>query len=426
MRPLYPTVFTLIAASLAACAQNPSRPTGQNAARSKVGGSEVATASSTVLHTTALDTGATAPAAAPTPALEVVATDQGAMWTGVTVSQAGRIFVNFPRWGDKVEYTVAELKGGKPVPYPNADMNQLDSNKAAVHLVSVQSVVVGPDDRLWVLDTGSLRMRSPLPGGAKLVAVDLNSNQVVKSIIFPPDVALPTTYLNDVRFNLRQGAAGVAYITDSGDEGPNGIIVVDLGSGKSWRRLSGHPSVRAAPAFVATVEGNPFLLRPAPGVSKPITVGADGIAISADGKTLFYCPMSSRHLYGVSTEALADATVSDEDVAKTVVDYGDRGYASDGLESDAAGRLYLTDYEHNAVHRRTFGPAGPADVSDEIIAQGPNLVWPDTLSLASNGYLYFTANQLCRQKQYNEGADLRHKPYLLLRMKVDARPVELK
>jgi len=56
---------------------------------------------------------------------------------------------------------------------------------------------------------------------------------VTKKILFPQDVALPTTYLNDVRFDLRHGTDGVAYITDSADKGPNGIIVVDLGTGES-------------------------------------------------------------------------------------------------------------------------------------------------------------------------------------------------
>ena len=47
--------------------------------------------------------------------LEVVATFNGPMPTGVTVanhtaaSQCARIFVNFPKWGDPVEYTVAEV-----------------------------------------------------------------------------------------------------------------------------------------------------------------------------------------------------------------------------------------------------------------------------------------------------------------------------
>ena len=37
-------------------------------------------------------------------------------------------------------------------------------------------------------------------GGPRLLCVDLESRRVVKKILFPHDVALPTTYLNDVRF----------------------------------------------------------------------------------------------------------------------------------------------------------------------------------------------------------------------------------
>jgi hypothetical protein len=40
--------------------------------------------------------------------LEPVAYFNDAMPTGVTVSHKGRIFVNFPRWGDDVPFTVSE------------------------------------------------------------------------------------------------------------------------------------------------------------------------------------------------------------------------------------------------------------------------------------------------------------------------------
>jgi sugar lactone lactonase YvrE len=60
------------------------------------------------------------------------------------------------------------------------------------------------------------------------LCVDIETDQVIKKILFPQDVALPTTYLNDVRFDLRQGRDGVAYITDSSQKGPNGIIIVDF------------------------------------------------------------------------------------------------------------------------------------------------------------------------------------------------------
>ena len=36
-----------------------------------------------------------------------VATFNGPMPTGVAVSKTNRVFVNFPRWGDPVEFTVA-------------------------------------------------------------------------------------------------------------------------------------------------------------------------------------------------------------------------------------------------------------------------------------------------------------------------------
>jgi sugar lactone lactonase YvrE len=141
-------------------------------------------------------------------------------------------------------------------------------------------------------------------------------------------------------------------------------------------------------------------------------VGSDGIAISADGKTLYYCPLTSRHLYSVSVDALADQAKSDSEVATTVKDLGERGGASDGLEADAQGGVYLSDYEHNAIRVRSAA----GEIS--TIVHDPRVLWPDTLSLAADGYLYFTANQIERQGLFHSGQDLRQKPYVLFRVKV--------
>jgi sugar lactone lactonase YvrE len=140
--------------------------------------------------------------------LEAVAYFNDAMPTGVTVSQTGRIFVNYPKWGDDVKFTVAEIVEGEAVAYPNEEINQSDSEADAERFVSVQSVVADPQDRLWILDTGSPMFKPTEYGGPKLVCVDLETNEVVKKILFPPDVALPTTYLNDIRFDLRRGRSG--------------------------------------------------------------------------------------------------------------------------------------------------------------------------------------------------------------------------
>jgi sugar lactone lactonase YvrE len=352
--------------------------------------------------------------------LEVVATFSGPMPTGVTVANSGRIFVNFPRWGDPVEYTVAEVKDGRTDPYPNTDINHYsDGDDQANKLVSVQSVVVDPSgSRLWILDTRSIAFGLVKQGGPKLIAVDLNTNQIVKKIIFPADVALSTSYVNDVRFDLRGGAEGTAFITDSTSNGPNGIIVVDLASGKSWRRLNDHPSTKPDPSFVPVVEGEILKLRIPGQPPMKFAVGSDGIAISPDSKTLYYCPLTSRHLYSVSVDALADRQKTDAEVAATVKDLGEKGGAGDGLESDAQGRVYLSDYEHNAILRRSL------DGEIETLVHDPRVLWPDTLSLAADGYLYFTANQVERQGVFHDGHDLRQKPYVLFRVKVDGTRIE--
>ncbi len=338
------------------------------------------------------------------------------------MSQQGRIFVNFPKWGDDVEYSVAEIRNGQPVAYPNAELNRTNPDDLAAALVSVQSVVVDPLDRLWILDTGSPMFAPTQYGGPKLVCVDLAIDRVVKTIVLPQEVALPTTYLNDIRFDLRRGTEGIAYITDSADRGPNGMIVVDLGTGESWRKLHDHPSTKAEPLdrFLPIVEGKPLMERTATGETQPMTMGADGIAISADGSRLYYCPLMSRRLYSVATDSLIDRQLDERAVAATVVDEGDKGGGADGLESDAAGYIYATNYEHQAILRRS--PQGEW----ETVVHNSRLMWPDTLSIAADGHLYVTANQLHRQPKYQLGRDLRIKPYTLFRIQIDAHPVLLR
>jgi sugar lactone lactonase YvrE len=362
--------------------------------------------------------GLAAPTAQTIGTIETVATFHDAMPTGVTVAPNGRIFVNYPRWGDDVPFTVAEIVDGKAIAYPSAEFNRADPDRPADSLISVQSLVADAKNRLWILDTAAPRFQTPVNGGAKLIAVDMATNTIVKTIVFDVQTVLPTTYINDVRFDLSQGKEGVAYITDSSTRGPGGILIVDLATGKAMRRLTGHASTSAEKNFLPVIDGQEMMNRPAGGQPSHLQVASDGIALSADGKTLYYCALSSRRMYSVPTAALRDASITDSALAKQVKDLGLKG-ASDGMEADDAGRVYAGDYEHHGI-RRYDGKRWTT------IAQSPEILWPDTLSIGIDGYLYFTANQLDRQPGFHQGKDMRQKPYKLLRIKIDAGPVLLK
>lgn len=346
---------------------------------------------------------------------EVVATFNGAMPTGVTVTREGRIFVNFPRWGDDVPFTVAEVKDNRLVPYPNAAVNRADSAEPGSHLLSVQSVVADGQGRVWILDTAAPGFSQPVAGGAKLVAVNLKTNQIEKTVIFPAEAIRPATYVNDMRFDFRIGKAGVAYVTDSSLSGTGAIIVIDLESGKAVRRLEGDRSTSPEPGFSPVVEGETLLQRHADGTTAPFSVASDGIALSPDGKTLYFSPLSGRHLYAVPTALLRDPQVTEAQLSAAVKDLGEKG-ASDGLESDASGAVYAGDYERNAIRKLSV------DGQWTTLAHGPEILWPDTLSVGPDGYLYFTVNQLNRQPGFHGGKDLRQKPYALLRVKINASP----
>jgi sugar lactone lactonase YvrE len=125
--------------------------------------------------------------------------------------------------------------------------------------------------------------------------------------------------------------------------------------------------------------------------------------------------MASRHLYSIDAGLLSDPAKSDADLSAAVVDHGIKG-AGDGMANDDKGRVYASDEQRNQILRRE--PDGRFDT----LVQDPALDWIDTVTVAGDGYLYFTVNQLDRQVMFNRCQDLRQKPYLIYRTPVDAKP----
>ena len=331
--------------------------------------------------------------------------------SGIAVSRSGRIFVSFPRLDEKrATATLAELRDGVAVAFPDELVNAIDESDRAHRFVSVHGITIGPGNRLLALDTGAYSLDACDPTVAKLWVIDLDRDAIVHGIGFPSDVVLPTTYLNDLVIDYARGKAGYAFISDSGARGPNAIIVVDLDSGRAWRRLSGHPSVHATIplGFGITTETGPVS---APG-------GIDGIAISPDGKTLWWTPLGTYGFFSIDVDMLCEPTANDDQIARHVVDHGTRDFASDGLDADREGRVYFTDVSHGTVQRYL-----PAENRFETLLGGTGLMrWPDAVRLGPDRLIYITDSQLNRAPNFTGGADLRERPYRLYRAAIDADP----
>jgi sugar lactone lactonase YvrE len=312
--------------------------------------------------------------------------------TGVAVTADGRRFVNFPRWTDDAPISVAEvMKDGSLRPYPDARWNSWRNARSSElpvsdHFVCVQSIVPDGQGNLWVLDPGAPGNEKILEGAPKLVKIDLRTNRVTKVIPVPGDVALQGTYLNDIRFS-RDGKTG--YITDSGTRGA--IIVVDLDSGRSFRTLDGHPSTQIDKTVKVTLDGRP-LLRPD---GRQPAFAADGIAISNDGRTLYYQALTGETLYAIDTALLRNSVSEAQRGAgvRTVA----RTQVADGLWMSKAGTLFITSPTDYSI-KRLNGTAVQNVLTDR------RLRWPDTFSEGRDGRIYVTASHIQDTNWFKPGA----------------------
>ncbi len=287
-------------------------------------------------------------------------------WTGVTISQKGRTFVNFPTWNDHPDYGVGEVIDGISRPYPGVQANK--------QFICVQSVVTDDQDHLWILDAAKLRGKDVDPGGAKLYRVDLGSNEIDKVYTLKAPAILPNSYLNDVRIDTQRK---FAYMTDSS---AGGILVLNLSTGKAWRALTGIQEVAAEPQ---TPYQKARHIKPA---------ASDGIELSKDGNTLYFTSLGGRHLYAIPTATLRapDQTVKERQKAIETLSTSLPG--ADGLCLQGH-TLYMANLPENSLY------AFDLETKQGRTIDTPPVRWADTLAAAPDGTLYFTTSQLNYDKK---------------------------
>ncbi len=197
---------------------------------------------------------------------------QALIINGVTTAPGGRRFVVVqPRQPGQPE--IAEIVAGAAQPYPDAAWNDWRQGQDGQHaFVGANSLRVGPDGALWVVDRGAPGIGKPLAkGGPKLVRIDLGSNRMTR-VYDLASVAQGASFVDDVRFN-----GGVAYLTDAGRPA---LIILDLATGQARRVLENHPSTVAGRPLMA--EGRQLLDHQ----GKPVVVHADQLEVSIDGRWL--------------------------------------------------------------------------------------------------------------------------------------------
>lgn len=338
--------------------------------------------------------------------LEPVMMSQGFQWTGVAATADGRVFVSYPRWDGPYQWAVAEIVRGVFRPYPDGQWNRwppaesdLDADPA-YRFVCVQSVHVDAKNRLWILDPASPRFEGVVPGAAKLVEVDLATDQVVRVIRFDASIAPERSYLNDVRIDTERN---VAFITDSG---LGAIVVVDLNTNQTRRVLADHSSTKAESGVIPVIGGRELRIGQTPHGVVP-QIHADGIAYNAADDHVYYQALTARTLYRIPAAVLADLDASDWTIAQAVERVGP-SVMTDGMDADAKGNIYFTALEEDAIVYRT--PEGDY----RTLIEDDKLAWPDSLAITPDG-VYVTTSRIHQTKRFSFDGLMPSEPYGLWR-----------
>lgn len=299
---------------------------------------------------------------------------QGQQVTGVTVSDKGRVFANFPRWREGVKNAVVEVLGkNKSEAYPNKKWNAWEVGmplKDSV-FVAVQSVVA-LDNELYVLDT-----RNPLFKGVldnpRVFVFDLALNQLKRTYLMSASCFHQDSYLNDLRVDTQNHKV---YFTDSGHPG---LVILDLESGISRRVLNEHSSTSAETDHLTFDKGD---------WNK--TVHSDGIALDTVNNMLYYHALTGYGLYAVPTKVLIEGTQHEVEKSVRLVKTTS---APDGMIIDKSGNLYLADLENSRIMKLNIETGAMS-----VFVEGKKVKWADTFSIY-DGHLYYTNSRINEVKE---------------------------
>lgn len=309
----------------------------------------------------------------------------------ISVSPEGRIFFTFHPEA-KPPVNIAELVNGEPVALALPPDLQLHS---------VLSLRVDRQNRLWLLDFAEHGTKKP-----QLVALDLDNMKTVHQYFFPSDIAGWGSHLND--FQVSQDGNFI-YIAEASIFRKNpALIVYDVQKKEARRVLEDHESV-TPDKFVPVVDNQKMLIF---GVFA-IRPGVDSIALDREEKWLYFAPITDTHMYRVAVKDLRNENLPAQTLAENVERFA-RKSMSDGISTDNAGNVYLTDLEHNAINIIT--PEGKL----RTLIQDEKLRWPDGLSFGPDGWLYITNSALHYAIAKPTSYILEKGPYQILRFKPES------
>ena len=259
---------------------------------------------------------------------------------------------------------------------------------------------------IWMIDMGFRTHITP-----KLVGWNALTNKLERIYYMPAPVTRASSQPQDIVIDRKHRKF---YIADE-DAGPGGdgsraaIIVIDMDTGVGRRVLEGDRST-AAENYPIVAEGRELVIPTADGKTRPLTIGCDGITMDHKAEWVYFSALNSRSIWRIRTSDLNDASLSPEKLSSKVERYSGKPTGG-SISMDYAGNIYANSEDTRSVDVIT------ADGKSAIYATHPDMVSPDGLAYAPDGFYYGNASQVAKAAIFNGGVAGNRPPYVIYRFK---------
>lgn len=308
------------------------------------------------------------------------------------VSADGRVFYTIHPESRPAGAKLLEWVDGAPKPFPSDEAQSLFETPLGV--------VVDRQNRLWLIDHGN-----HATGVARLFAFDLTTGALVHDHVFDSSVAQLGSFLQDLQVD---STGKHVFIADVSFWRKNpGLVVYDVEANRARRVLDSDPSVSAQDWLIRNPTKDMVFFGVV--VLKP---GVDGIAIDRNDEWVYYGAMTHDTMYRIKVADLLDDSLSQGALAARVEAVGPKPL-NDGLSTDNAGNLLITDVEHNAVIR--MKPDGELTT----LIRDNRIRWADALSYGPDGWLYVADSAIPDQMLQTKAHIEANAPYHIFRFKPD-------
>jgi len=316
----------------------------------------------------------------------------------VAVAPNGHVYFNYhplARPSRFSQATVFEWADGQINPFPSMEMQK--------EFQGTFGMTIDKQNRIWFFEPASFDFEH-----TRLWAFDLQTRRKAMFFEFPGKEA---QFAQDLRVtadgkHVLLANPGIFRFTASK------LYVFSVEDQTFRVALDGSPCIRPEDWLMRTPYG-PY--RQVWGLIN-FAVGLDGIEISEDQNWVYLAAMTSSRLCRVPLSSVLDPNLKPADLDQKVEYLGQKPM-SDGITTDKAGNVILTDVEHGGLMAFDLA-SGKAST----LVRSQDVLWADGVVTGPEGSLYFTDSAIPAYVGQFAGSPEKslledHRPYYIYRLK---------